>query len=350
MRVFCLSLSLLLWSCSSPTQNDPQSVQAASQVSTEVGVPVHEAFATAAAALDTSAAAFAASPDATTLAQVRVDWKAARVAFRATDALAFGPVEDLRISEAIDYWPTRTDTVEALIAGTDAIDPDAVRSLGANRKGFPALEYLLFGDDDAILTAMTGNPRRATYVASLAHAVSLKANELRDAWVGSTGYAASLGAPGTGNAKFPSAKSAIDSIVNQSFFVGDLVANGVIGTPSGLRSGGSVDVTLERSRLSGNSLAEIKASVDSIKAVYDHGLGTLVKARSPTVDTETLARFDAAYAAIAAIPEPFTDSLTTHPDEVHAAYIAVRDLKNDYAADVSTALGVTLRFSDNDGD
>lgn len=350
MRVVCLSLSLLLLTCSPATQSDPQSVQAASQVATEVGVPGYEAFATAAAALDTSAAAFAASPDATTLAQVRVDWKAARVAFRATDALAFGPVEDLRISEAIDYWPARTDTIEALIAGTDAIDPDAIVSMGSNRKGFVALEYLLFGDDATILQAMADNARRPAFVANLAHALSLKANILRDAWVGPNGYGAALATPGAGNATFPSAKSSIDSIVNQSFFQGDLIVNGVIGKPTGLRSGGGVDVTQERSHLSGNTLREIKASIDSMKAVYDHGLGALVKARAATVDTQVLAQFDVVYAALAAVPEPFSDSMTTHATEVLALHTAVRDLKNLYAAEVSTSLGVTLRFSDNDGD
>jgi len=348
MRVLALPLSLLLCTCSAPTQNDPLSVQAASQVSTDVGVPVHEAFATAAAKFDTSAAAFAAAPDATTLAQVRADWKAARLAFRATDALGFGPVEDLRISEAIDYWPARTDSIEELIAGTDSLEVDALVALGANKKGFAALEYLLFGVDADILTAMGANARRPAFVANLAHALSLKANMLRDAWAGANGYAALLGSPG--NATFPTAKASIDTIVNQSFFLGDLVANGVIGKPSGLRTGGAVDVTQERSRLSGNSLAEIKASIDSMKNVYDHGLGVLVKARSTTVDTQVLAQFDTVYAAITAVPEPFTDSMTTHATEVHTMYIAIRDLKGVYAAEVSTALGVTLRFSDSDGD
>ena len=350
-RMVCVVALAALTACPATSKVDPVSVKAVSDIANGVALPAYAAFDDAAQKLAQSTAALATDPDATMLSTVKADWKAARLALRRTDAVAFGPIEDLRISDNVDFWPANADALEAWISGTDAIDANAVNAAGANKKGFPALEVLLFSDDDVTLLArLVAQERRRTLIAELGASLGREAKRLDDAWKGDTGFGHTLANPGTGNATFPSAKAAVDAVVNQSYFVADLINAGVIGRPLGKKNGGVQDPSQERSRLSGHTLQEIKASLDSLKSVYDGGLGTLVTARNATVDTATKAAFAEAYKRTSEVPETFTQTLSAQPSLVESMYQAVRDLKNVYGAELSTALAVTLRFSDNDGD
>lgn len=352
MKRLVLLLALASSACPPKSaSNDPASVKAVADVANTVALPAYQGFDDAAARLATSCAALAGDPTQATLTAAKADWKSARVALRKTDAVAFGPIEDLRISDNVDFWPANADALEAWVAGSDALDADAVDAAGANLKGFPALEVLLFTDDEAtLLGKLSVEARRRTLVRELGASLAREAKRLDDAWKGEAGYAHQLATPGSGNADFPNAKAAVDTVVNQSYFVIDQVANGVIGKPFGKQNGGVQDPSLERARLSANTLQEIHATLDSAKAVYDGGLGALLTARSPDVATQTQAAWDEAYKRLSETPETFAQTMAAQPSLVESLYQAVRELKNTYGAELATALAVTLRFSDNDGD
>ncbi|HYP87486.1 MAG TPA: imelysin family protein, partial [Polyangiaceae bacterium] len=68
----------------------------------DVMLPKQAAFVGAAQDLDDALGNLEASPDADSLGQAQSAWRAVRVAYRQLDALYFGPVADLGISERID--------------------------------------------------------------------------------------------------------------------------------------------------------------------------------------------------------------------------------------------------------
>ena len=111
MRAVVCCVEFVAGCSATPAKPDPASVQAVSSIATTVAQPAYAAFTTASQALAQSTEALASTtPDVTMLATVRSDWKAARIALRKTDAVGFGPIEDLRISDAIDFWPANTAT------------------------------------------------------------------------------------------------------------------------------------------------------------------------------------------------------------------------------------------------
>ncbi|HSD11301.1 MAG TPA: imelysin family protein, partial [Candidatus Binatia bacterium] len=141
------------------------------QIGADVVLPTYRELSTAAADLAFSASAFGASPTAETLDETRSAWRHARAAWRRGRAFEFGPAERMRTFAKIDFAPIRADRIEQEIADTAELTPEHVAALGANVKGFIAIEYLLFdpdGDDDAVLASFSGGDgRRAAYLAAL---------------------------------------------------------------------------------------------------------------------------------------------------------------------------------------
>ena len=112
------------------------------------------------------------SPDAATLATAQSAWRRARAAWKQSEAFAIGPAETLRTVGGdrlvADPAPTASRTRSP---AADELTADYVDGLGANVKGFLALEYLLFdpdGDDARGLQRSPATPRRRRFVRALA--------------------------------------------------------------------------------------------------------------------------------------------------------------------------------------
>jgi predicted lipoprotein len=306
-----------------------------------------------AAALD----ALAATPNEPALDAAQDAWRAARIPWKQSEAFAFGPAMDERLAASIDQAsdPVRIDEE---LAGTAPLTPVYIASLGANKKGFHAIEHLIFradGDDAAIVAAFASDPRRRDYATSLGVVIGDDSRRLADLWA--DGYVATLTLPGAANATFPTVKSVVDTLVNESVFLAEFVADNRIGKPLGNASGGTPQPELEESGPSDNSLADMAASLHGIRAVYrgslsapGGGIGALIAARSPALDREVEATLATALDAIAAVPRPFRVAIVSNRAEVEAAYAAVKELKIVLATEVVATLGATLKFNDNDGD
>ncbi|MEJ7604421.1 MAG: imelysin family protein [Kofleriaceae bacterium] len=321
----------------------------------DVMVPTLDEAAVRTGALAAALADLAAAPAQPALDRARAAWRAARVPWKQSEAFAFGPAMDERLAAAIDQVvePARIDDE---LAGTAALTPAYVANLGANKKGFHTVEYLVFGDDATILAALAGEPRRRDYVTSLGVALAADMQRLAQLW--SEDYVAVLTLPGAGNATFPTIKTVVDTVVNESVFLAELIADSRIGKPLGNASGGTPQPALEESGPSDNSLADMTASLQGIQAVYrgtrdgggEAGVRALIASRSPALDREVELALSNALAAIAAVPRPFRTAIVTARAEVEAAYAAVKELKTLLGTEVVATLGATLQFNDNDGD
>src|SRR5688572_12533530 len=139
--VACLALAVVSPGCSTPT-SAPSADAKPSLVDLTNGVilPTYRAVHASAGALRTTAKALEAAPSATTLAAAQTAWRAARKVWHQSEAFRFGPVKTKEITSAIDFWPARGETIDAFINGTTPITADSFAALGANAKGFQALE------------------------------------------------------------------------------------------------------------------------------------------------------------------------------------------------------------------
>ncbi len=330
----------------------------ARELGTEVVVPTLDDVVARTGELIVAIDRFVILEEMTSLRAAQSAWRAARVPWKQAEAFGFGPAVDLRSTAAMDQAidPAKIDDE---VAAATPITETSVDMLGANGKGFHAIEYLLFGASDetqlVLLTSDVGGPRRRALLGAYARNLDSRARELRAAWTGEQDL---LAHPGTENATYPTVADSIDAFVNESVFVVELVADARIGRPSGTTAGGTPQPELVESRPSDNALADMTDTLRGIRNVYlgtrdgtpGKGIGKLIAASSPVTDRAVRDGLDAALAAIAAIPRPFEQALVDKAPEIENALLVIKELKVIFATEVVAVLGATLKFNGNDGD
>lgn len=332
---------------------------AVAALSEHVMVPTVIAFATAAQALSVSLTAFSGGPTLATLTAARQAWRDARAAWMQTRAFGFGPTKEH--DGNIDWTPVKTDNIEVAIASAASFTADDIAGKGTSSKGFLALEYLLFDPaaaDDVVLarfdTAADAAPRKS-YVDALGADLTREAAAVRTKW---EAFGPELATAGSGSTVYARAQTALDDVVGQIVFQTDVTANDGIAAPLGLKTGGAIQPEVEVARLSDNTLDDIANELVGIEAIWegryadvdDLGIDDLVRKKSAALADDVRAKIAAAKAAVTAVPPPMRTALTGAPASLQAAFDAIIALKKILAADVVTALGVTLSVNDNDGD
>lgn len=114
--------------------------------------------------------AFTASPSVSSLAEFRTAWVDAYLEWQRVELFEFGPADRQTLRNFFNIYPADVAGITANIS-----DPAAGLDLPASyaRQGFPALDYLLFGvgaDDAAVLafyTNSTDGPKRTAYITRL---------------------------------------------------------------------------------------------------------------------------------------------------------------------------------------
>ncbi|CAN5839091.1 hypothetical protein BH11MYX2_BH11MYX2_06940 [soil metagenome] len=346
----------ILAACVSHYGDGPRRIVAGELVS-EIVVPTYAAVVDTATVMKTAAHALADEPSQTSLDKLRSTWREARIPWKQTDAFRFGPAELQSLGTAMDQSvdPPR---IETELSGTQVIDDTYFLTLGANKKGFHAIEYLVFGDDATVLAELTTGShadRKRAYVASAADDLVTTATALRDQW---DAYGETLAKPGSDNAAYQTVKASIDSFMNEIVLQSAIIGDTRIGSPLGTKTGGEVHPELQESAPSDNSVTDMAETLHSMRNVYfgsldgtpGKGIGELVQAQSPSTNRAVVMSFAAAAEAIAAIPTPYAQAITDQDPRVLTAYTAVQDLRHLLSTEVVATLGSTLKFNDNDGD
>jgi predicted lipoprotein len=337
----------VLLSCSpTPLGDGPRKAVVRSLVA-QVILPTLDDVVTRTAALSAGLDALEVTPDQPHLDEARALWRAARVPWKESEAFVFGPAKDLRLEAAIDQWPYDPEELDLILAGTDELSDAYVDGLGANKKGFHGIEHVLFGS--APLDA-----RRVRYAAAAGRALAADSARLREAW---TAYAERFIEAGDTDAVHQTIKAVVDTFVNEGLAMVERVSDTRLGVPMGKTTGGEPHPELAESPLSENSVADMAASLRGVRNVYfgtrdgsqGHGIGTLVANSSPVVARRFREDLEAARVAVDTLP-PLGEAVMEGDPRLETAYLAVKEVKRAIAADVTAALGATLKFNDNDGD
>jgi uncharacterized iron-regulated protein len=322
------------------------------------------------AVLVTAIDALVTAPDASRLAAAQAAWRAARAPWQEAQVFRHGPVMDELYASRLDQWPVDRARIEVEIAGTAELTPAYIGGLGANKKGFHAVEELLFdaaGGDAAVLDALTTGAaadRRRTYLLAAAVLLAEDAAALDRAWRADGGGFVARVADIGGASPFATIKAATDGVVNEAVFLSELVADGKLGKPMGKAAGGEPQLDLVQSAPSDGAVDDMLANLRGVRAVLygagtraedlgatpPAGLAVLVARASPSIELRLRGELATAKAALAAIPRPFAAAVAARAPEVEAAWEAARALRLTLATEVIAALGATLSFNDNDGD
>jgi predicted lipoprotein len=315
-------------------------------------VPRYDAAAEAIETLRADVAALCAAPSPTTLAAARTSWHRARIAWSETEAAWVGPVMDRR-SEGLVDWPASGDRVDAVIAGADgAIGPDAVRATATSARGLGALEYLLFADGEDTAGRLRAEPRRCAYAEAVAAVAAEESAAVLRAWTdgvdGEPAYEATL--TGAGEDAIDG-EEAVGMLVERHLFLVERISDAEIGASLGMRGTPLPEALAEGPAGAGGE--DVVARLEGVRAEYEPGgegdsatLGDLLRERDPDVHERLVATLDAAIAKARAVDGPLGD----HAAGRRAVREAIKHAQTVLETEVVSVLGVTVGFSDNDGD
>jgi uncharacterized protein len=349
--------------CKSDTVDPPDRGKILSDISTLVIVPAYSDASTAVKDLDTALTALDGAPSAESLAAARTAWKKARHAWKTTDAFLFGPAADLAITGGAIDKASDIDRIDALVASSKTLDAAAVGGLGANQRGFGAIEVLLFDpakDDRAMLGLFEAGGRRSRLATLLAANLRTKVDAVRDAWApGPVDYGGQLARAGRGSTIYAAERQGIDAIVNALIAAAEIVIALRLAKPLGLdRTPQTPAPELVESPRSDVSVDDISAVLEGIENVYFAKRGAAiglpladaVRERGSAADDKMRSVLAKAKEAMAVVPSPLRTAVVGQRDPVIAGHAAMRDVKRSLSLDVAAALGTTIGFNVTDGD
>jgi predicted lipoprotein len=274
------------------------------------------------------------------LESAREAWRRVRRAWKRTEAFGFGPATELDLDRPVD--PAQ---IEADLVGPTVIDEAYLESLPGSRKGFHAIEYLIFradGNDAAVLAALASGRRQQYLVAATQNLVA-RIGGLRDEWTDS--HAERLATPGTDDPDYPTIDRAIGAVAGECAAVSARIADARLDEPAGLTSG-APRPELAESALSDNSIADMADALRGLRNLYHGvrsgepglGLGGLVAAAAPRTDARARAAIEDAIAAVERIPPPYRAAIADGRPELADAHAAVEELRRIWAGGVTQAL------------
>jgi len=319
-------------------------------------VPGYQQLAAEGPRLTAALASLRDAPGADTLQAARQAWRAARAAWRRTTAFGIGPGDDLAVTGGVIDEPTAPDKLEALLAGAGALDATAIRSLPANVRGLLALEHLLFdpdASDDQVVQRLSGEAaiRRRLLASLLAEELSARFMAIADGWTGR--FAREVEEAGRGGSVFVRERDAYDNFMNKALAVVDRTIDSVRAGAGGPPPQTPPPISLRSDNVSADVMDDLRGFQAAYLGRGSGGQGLaiadVVRAMSPMADDEMRASIEQALVAVAALPRPLRAAGVTSPP-VAQAITALRLVKLRLATGVFSAMGVSVGFSDNDGD
>ena len=329
------------------------------ELTDRVIIPRFEAAASWGAALDASAAALAAQPSGDNLEAARDAWRSARAAWSRTEASWFGPAMDRRSESLVAYWLSKPndpanqypEPIRRRLADDGAIDAAAVVEIFAStERGLHAVEYLLFEPRGWILAQLADPASRyASYLLALTAVIADETAALRDEWRGEYGDQFA----GRGDRAI-SESLGLTELVRVSVFLTETIADMQIGAAIAAR-GGEPDPEAIPGGAGRHALEDIRQRLLGIQELYlgaPEGLGVsdLIAALSEQTDQRMRDAFADAQAALDDLQSPLKQTVADQTAELLAAHAAIVQLQRVMNTELVSLLGISVGFSDNDGD
>lgn len=308
----------------------------------DVIIPAHADFNAKAEALIAANEAFNETPDLTTLSSLRVAFKSAYLSFQQLDPFILGKGEEIRLRELLNTYPANVNLIRENIASGNA---NLELPSNTAAQGFPALEILLHGESDQLIT---DESYRAYATALIIRMAALNKTALSD-W---NGTYRDLFVQNDGS----SATASIDRTVNDFiFYYEKFLRAGKVGIPAGIFSDAPLADRAE-ALYAGYSkelfLAAVNASSDFFT---DQGLKEYLDVLDVHRDGELLsskieAQFAAILAASTGLSDSFAEQVAADNSEMLRLYDEMQKLVILLKVDMVQALSINIDYVDADGD
>ncbi|GAB3943754.1 imelysin family protein [Spirosoma harenae] len=369
----------LLWACGGSNTDDPNPTpnpptdQAASDrkamltnIADNIIVPGYGNFKTKFEAMVAKSDAFAAKPDKASLTDFRQAWVDAYTEWQKVELFDVGPAEQNTLRNFFNIYPTNTTGIEEYItAGSGTFETPA----SYPKQGFPALDYMINGvgtTDDAIVaryTTATDATKRIAYLKRLTTQMTSMFNTVYTAWT-TGGYRDTFINCTALNAGCSTGKLVNGYVLNYERYI----RSGKVGIPSGAMTNGTVSPDkVEAYYKKDISLILAKtahqASIDFFngKSVKTGQEGPSLKSYLNSIgakDSQTgkslvdiiNAQFDVANQKLNALKANLSDEVKTNNAAVVQAYAEMQKVVRMIKVDMTSAMSITITYTDNDGD
>ncbi|MDF9797789.1 putative lipoprotein [Catalinimonas alkaloidigena] len=324
-------------------------------------IPAYAEFTVKVNQMDEAIIGFSDSPSAGTLENVQSALLDAWKVWQYVAYFEFGPAMEVNLRNQVNIFPTDTEKITANIQQGD-YDLDAASNAAA--KGFPALDYLLFGVGETqgeILTyyadANLAAARKAylqnlsTQIKELSTTVNQRWQEYRAEFVSNLGTEVG---------------SSTGLLVNELNYEYDIIIkNGKVGIPAGKKSLGVTRPENVEALYSGKSLAFIEAGLQAFHEIFtgttyqnkqnQSGMEDYLDALDATYQGAPLSdaiinQLNDGIGATSEVSLPLAEAVNEEKEAVDQAYLEIQRLVALIKVDMTSALGVLITFQDNDGD
>jgi uncharacterized protein len=326
-------------------------------------LPLHYGLVEEVNALDAAMQAFSAQPTPETLSAARGQWLSAMRVWRQASLFELGR-QTLILHAALESNVTpNTDYIESLIAdNTIVLDEAFLQTQGSNVIGFGTLEYLLYGmaaTTDAHIAQFTGEigARRVMYATTVSTMLTQSTRDLLNYWLpeGDDYLRAFISSDDP-----VSVRQSISMLVNA--MIGNLenIANFDFAVPMGLQTGQPAP-ELVRSPYSNVSLELAIGSIETIRDVFSGGEGdalglndyidSLGLQLGTTPLTQVISsELELVLADLRIITPPLRTALAEQPEAMQQMYTDLRRVYLLMKTNMVSQMGITITFTDSDGD
>lgn len=358
LYIYILSGLLLLTGCNNEDKTvSPCSVSFDQQalftnVADNLIIPGYQDFVEKVEALSAAAGQFTGAPSLSAFSALQTRWREAYLSWQAVAQYEFGPAESIQLRSTVNNFPADVDQIKQNIS-TGAWNLQAADTYD---KGFPALDYLLFGTGDteqAIVDYFAATEAARNYLQDIVNQIDEKATAALQGWT-QNGYRDQF-ITNTGSA----AGSSLSLIINQLNEYYESIKRDKIGIPSGVLTLGFTNPEKVEAYYSGLSLelarAALDASIDLYKGKNGSGLDDyLIKVEAQknnqSLNEVILAQFQAARSALDAIGGPLSEKVDSDNGRVVTAYNELTKQVVNLKTDMPSVLCVAITYVDNPSD
>lgn len=340
---------LLLTACSEKNFDRSQILK---NVTNNLIIPTYENFDQTTNSLHSASQAFTENPSPETLAKLKEAWEISIKTWKQAEVYNFGPVESLVLVTAIDRWPTSERGIEQAIDEFDGSDDYLVR-IGSNRKGLPAIEYLLFHDEESIIIEEFSSSDRQTYLNLLTEALTQHSATILEEW--NLGYAEKFISK-TGN----EADSGITLLANELGYILQKVRMEKLEIPFGAQTEGTPRLQMLESLHANISKELIRENLLSAQQTFNGGEGSGfddyisalgIEDENGELLSEAINReYENAFRILDSIDGSLEDAILNQKPTVQELIDSINQLYIYTDIDMISQLGILTVFSDNDGD
>lgn len=359
---WCIGMSLFLIGCdTNPNLNncDYDETALLTNYVDEIIIPRFEALKLGVALLDGSVSAFVNSPSLGLLTEIKVTFGSAYPAYERCSALAFGPglINGVPFRDRFNTFPTSVAAVESNIQnGTPAV------SSSQSTVGFPAIEYLIFGNGQTdqeivdLFTVDANASNRKAYLQELSAELKSTVDQIVLDW---QSYRSSF-ISNTGT----STGSSISLLVNEFNYDFEILKNFKFKIPLGKLNGGVVLPEKVEAYYAGGSVLLAKEQTEAFRDLFlgvgengadGEGLYEYLICLNTESGDKQLAdaiseQFDEILVKLDMVQDPMSDALVTDKPSVDNAYTQMQMTVPLIKYEMTAALGVQISYQDNDGD